>query len=116
MKCQWCNGKLMKEKEGVYRCENCFAEFLTVEEKERRDNWFTKHFPPKEKAPKFQKKPIPNHVRWAVWERDNFTCKHCGTRQNLTVDHVYPESKGGEATVENCQTLCNSCNSRKGAI
>lgn len=61
------------------------------------------------------KEKIPDSVRWAVWERDNFTCLHCGTRKNLTVDHIHPESKGGEATLENCQTLCKSCNSRKGA-
>lgn len=61
------------------------------------------------------KKPIPNTLRWAVWERDNFTCKHCGARQNLSVDHIIPESKGGELTMENTQTLCKSCNSRKGA-
>jgi hypothetical protein len=62
-----------------------------------------------------KKKFIPADVRWAVWERDNFTCQHCGVRKNLSVDHVHPESKGGRATVENCQTLCKPCNSRKGA-
>lgn len=61
------------------------------------------------------KKEIPDSLRWAVWERDNFTCQKCGSRRNLSIDHVYPESKGGELTMENCQTLCKSCNSRKGA-
>lgn len=64
---------------------------------------------------KYKKQPIPPEIRWAVWERDNFTCKHCGSRKNLSVDHIFPESKGGETTIENCQTLCKSCNSRKGA-
>lgn len=62
-----------------------------------------------------KKQPIPSNIRLAVWERDNFTCQYCGSRQNLSIDHIYPESKGGEATIENCQTLCRSCNSRKGA-
>jgi 5-methylcytosine-specific restriction endonuclease McrA len=62
-----------------------------------------------------KKKPIPADIRWAVWERDNFTCQHCGGRRNLTVDHIYPESKGGEMTMDNAQTLCKTCNSRKGA-
>lgn len=64
---------------------------------------------------KTQKIPIPSNIKWAVWERDNFTCQRCGSRKDLTVDHVYPESKGGEMTMENAQTLCKSCNSRKGA-
>jgi 5-methylcytosine-specific restriction endonuclease McrA len=63
----------------------------------------------------YKKETIPAELRWAVWERDNFTCRHCGSRRNLTVDHIYPESKGGKLTMENCQTLCKPCNSRKGA-
>jgi 5-methylcytosine-specific restriction endonuclease McrA len=63
----------------------------------------------------YKKTPIPADIRWAVWERDNYTCQHCGSRRNLTVDHVYPEVKGGEMTMDNAQTLCKPCNSRKGA-
>lgn len=62
-----------------------------------------------------RKERIPDDVRWAVWERDNFTCQKCGSRKRLEVDHIYPEAKGGKATLDNCQTLCKSCNSRKGA-
>jgi 5-methylcytosine-specific restriction endonuclease McrA len=61
------------------------------------------------------KHKIPDHIRWSVWERDNFTCKHCGSRRNLSVDHVVPESMGGTLTMENLQTLCKTCNCRKGA-
>jgi 5-methylcytosine-specific restriction endonuclease McrA len=57
---------------------------------------------------------IPAWLRWQVWERDDFTCKHCGARQNLAIDHVVPESKGGALTLDNLQTLCKPCNSRKG--
>lgn len=59
------------------------------------------------------KKTIPEALRWAVFERDGFACKHCGSRIRLTADHIYPESKGGAATFENLQTLCRSCNSIK---
>jgi hypothetical protein len=62
-----------------------------------------------------RKEKISDGIRWEVFGRDNFTCCHCGSRKNLTVDHIYPESKGGKATLDNCQTLCKSCNSRKGA-
>jgi hypothetical protein len=62
-----------------------------------------------------RKMPIPTVLRWEVWVRDNFTCKHCGSRRDLSVDHIIAESKGGPMELSNLQTLCRSCNSRKGA-
>lgn len=64
---------------------------------------------------KNNKAVIPHCLRWQVWERDNFTCGHCGSRKNLSIDHVQPESKGGTLELDNLQTLCKPCNSRKGA-
>lgn len=57
---------------------------------------------------------IPSEIRWAVWERDNFTCQRCGTRRNLSIDHLVPVTKGGLTEEDNLQTLCCSCNSAKG--
>ena len=61
-----------------------------------------------------QKEPIPPEIRWAVWERDNFTCQHCGVRRDLSIDHRVPESRGGGIEMDNLQTLCSKCNSSKG--
>ncbi len=61
------------------------------------------------------KQPIPADLRWAVWERDNFTCQCCGARRFLTVDHILAESHGGTLDPANLQTLCRTCNSRKGS-
>lgn len=58
---------------------------------------------------------VPTLLRWQVWERDDFRCAQCGGRIDLTVDHIVPESAGGLTTLSNLQTLCRSCNSRKGA-
>lgn len=32
----------------------------------------------------------------------------------MTKDHIYPKSKGGPDTLENLQTMCTYCNSKKG--
>ena len=61
------------------------------------------------------KERIPSDIRWQVWERDNFTCKTCGSRKNLSIDHIIAESRGGKLEMENLQTLCKSCNSSKGS-
>lgn len=52
-----------------------------------------------------RKAPIPKALRWEIWERDNFTCQHCGTRRDLAIDHIVPESKGGSLDPANLQTL-----------
>jgi len=49
-----------------------------------------------------------------VWDRDGWKCVECGAHDNLTVDHIIPLSKGGTDDLANLQTMCGSCNSRKG--
>lgn len=53
-------------------------------------------------------------TRRAVFARDDWTCQYCGSRTNLTVDHVVPRSKGGPSTWENIVASCAPCNRRKG--
>ena len=54
-----------------------------------------------------------------VIDRDNNRCRWCGfansTRQ-LEADHIVPESKGGETTLDNLQCLCSACNKIKGTV
>lgn len=59
--------------------------------------------------------PIPAEVRALVMERDEYRCVECGIVDDLTLDHIWPWSLGGEDTVENLRVLCRPCNSRKGA-
>jgi 5-methylcytosine-specific restriction endonuclease McrA len=53
-------------------------------------------------------------TRRAVFARDSWTCQYCGSRSNLTVDHVIPRSKGGSSNWENIVASCAPCNRRKG--
>jgi 5-methylcytosine-specific restriction endonuclease McrA len=55
-------------------------------------------------------------TRRAVFARDGWTCQYCGSRSNLTVDHVIPRSKGGASTWENIVASCAPCNRRKGDL
>ncbi len=58
---------------------------------------------------------IAKEDRWAIWERDDFRCRTCGSRRYLTIDHVVPLAKGGANVRANYQTLCERCNGQKGA-
>jgi 5-methylcytosine-specific restriction endonuclease McrA len=58
--------------------------------------------------------PIVKYSRRNVHARDNFACQYCGNTDHLTIDHVYPLSRGGRTTWENVVTACRSCNGRKG--
>ena len=53
-------------------------------------------------------------TRRAVFARDSWTCQYCGTRANLTVDHVIPRSRGGTSSWDNIVASCAPCNRRKG--
>jgi 5-methylcytosine-specific restriction endonuclease McrA len=53
-------------------------------------------------------------TRRAVFARDSWTCQYCGSRGNLTVDHVVPRSRGGGSGWDNIVTSCAPCNRRKG--
>lgn len=75
-----------------------------------RDEWMAQRAQSK---PQKRKKVISSKLRLQVFQRDGYRCLRCGTQKDLRADHVVPESKGGEATLENLQTLCHSCNSHK---
>ena len=56
----------------------------------------------------------PAFTRFNVFLRDRFTCQYCGSREDLTFDHVIPRSKGGRTTWENVVAACAPCNLKKG--
>lgn len=52
--------------------------------------------------------------RQNIFKRDQHQCQYCGSRANLTLDHVIPRSRGGQSSWDNLITACKECNSRKG--
>jgi len=51
--------------------------------------------------------------RRRILERDGHRCLKCGSRANLTMDHVIPQAKGGHSYDVNVQTLCLDDNNAK---
>lgn len=50
-----------------------------------------------------------------ILRRDAHKCQFCGRSDlPLTVDHVFPVSRGGEESWENLVCACVDCNNRKG--
>lgn len=52
-----------------------------------------------------------------VFIRDGFCCQYCGMvfpKEQLTIDHVIPRSKGGRNNWQNLVAACLPCNNAKG--
>jgi len=101
-KCDDGRGWRYEEGRDITICQGCIAKYAAE---------FA--LPNIQPAPSPTSPVIPMALRWEVWERDNFTCKICGSRRDLTIDHIIPAALGGQTTKENLQTLCRRCNSRK---
>lgn len=82
-------GFLIKVKKGVYRYDPNFVRNRMLED-----------FSPE--------------IKKAIFERDSYRCVMCGRGINegmeIHADHVKPKDLGGEATLENGQTLCSQHN------
>jgi len=48
-----------------------------------------------------------------VFKRDGHQCGYCPSKNELTVDHILPKSRGGGYTWENLITCCRKCNTKK---
>jgi 5-methylcytosine-specific restriction endonuclease McrA len=52
-----------------------------------------------------------------IYLRDRYTCQYCGRRpprEDLTIDHITPRSRGGRSTWDNVVLACLKCNVAKG--
>ena len=55
-----------------------------------------------------------NLTRQNIFKRDGNECQYCGTRKELTIDHVTPRARGGIDSWTNLVTACKKCNTKKG--
>ncbi len=60
---------------------------------------------------------IPKTTKEKVYEKGNGICAICGkpvTKNEFTIDHIIPLSRGGRNDIENLQIACHDCNELKG--
>jgi hypothetical protein len=60
---------------------------------------------------------IPEPLRELVYERAQYRCEYCQTQARIViemhVDHIVPQSIGGQTKSENLCLSCATCNNRK---
>ncbi|MCL7465749.1 HNH endonuclease [Phaeovulum sp. NW3] len=52
-------------------------------------------------------------TRFNLFLRDEFCCQYCGSKSDLTFDHVIPRSRGGVTSWDNVVAACAPCNLKK---
>jgi hypothetical protein len=57
---------------------------------------------------------VSDATKAEVKRRDGKRCLCCGSKSHLEVDHIQARYYSGDNDINNLQTLCRSCNSRKG--
>ena len=55
------------------------------------------------------KRPIPKHIRKAVFKKHGKECKKCKCKEGLHIHHIFPEALGGTEELDNLVPLCNEC-------
>lgn len=100
----------------IILCSECADKIINIVHKAHRGKYFSWHDSEYEiiRSKVKTKKKIGAKLRTQVYERDGYRCVKCSTHLNLTCDHIHPESLGGETSLSNLQTMCKSCNSKKG--
>lgn len=52
--------------------------------------------------------------RQSIKEHWDYKCAYCKSKENLTLDHITPRSKGGTDRITNLICACKECNNSKG--
>ena len=55
-----------------------------------------------------------NKQKAIIKEQCRQKCFYCGSKKNLEVDHLIPESRGGDNKLKNGVAACTTCNREKG--
>ena len=106
------NGYYIKSKRAVFSVKEITS--IVNELKRKRGDRYL-NFDIWKSISNVERAKVTNRLRFAIYKRDNYRCKKCGSTENLEIDHIIPISKGGKSTYSNLQTLCHKCNTEKGS-
>ena len=59
------------------------------------------------------------NIKKYLYKRQNGRCAYCNRefdKSELTIDHVFPQAKGGKTSMSNCVLACFKCNQAKADI
>jgi 5-methylcytosine-specific restriction endonuclease McrA len=82
---------------------------------------YLKKNPEKNRAKSHRRRSrVRNNGEWVILDREyrrlyRSACVACGSRENITADHVIPIILGGSHSIGNLQPMCMSCNTSKGS-
>ena len=103
------NSKQPKESDYILLCHSCVLERQQKRKEEKKRLW-------RRKAAKCKntKGGFLNRIRKKVFERDGYRCVWCGTKENIGLGSLIPESRGGKFAFDNFVTTCQHCRPAKG--
>lgn len=85
--------------EKLYRLHKSYLHFISYESRRSKAN----------------SKISNKKTREKVFEKNGWKCCLCGSTEKLSIDHIVSVASGGSNEIENLQTLCVPCNSKKGS-
>lgn len=104
-------------------CSNCIAKRRADKEKQRQEEqsrrreeqkktteWIRKH----KNRDKPSKEAIWARIRPLIFQRDDYKCVFCDTKEGLGLTSLIAESKGGSIQFDNYVACCQFCRGSKG--
>lgn len=110
---RWQKSERFKNNEKIYR-QKPQAKAKAVERTARHIKKNTEAKNNKKRGDSIYQKTRKHSLKDWWLDESKYGCRACGSKENLTVDHIIPKTKGGTDDTWNLQCLCKTCNSKKG--